>query len=293
MNQLPLLDDAHPLQHIVNVASVPQRSPFRYPGGKTWLVPRVRVWLASLAWRPRVFVEPFAGGGIVGLSAAFESLAEHVVMVERDPHVASVWRTILQGDAEWLAHAIESFDLNQATVAAELQRQPATLEEMAFHTILRNRTSRGGIMAPGAGRLKNGENGKGIASRWYPETLSRRIHAIVAIRERITFIEGDGLAVAQQYAHDPQIAFFIDPPYTASAKRAGSRLYLYSEVDHSELFRLASTFAGDFLMTYDVAQELYTLAAHYGFDTELVAMKNTHNAAMTELLIGRDLKWAR
>ena len=26
----------------VNVASVPQRSPFRYPGGKTWLVPQVR-----------------------------------------------------------------------------------------------------------------------------------------------------------------------------------------------------------------------------------------------------------
>ena len=30
----------------VNVASVPQRSPFRYPGGKTWLVPYVRSWLA-------------------------------------------------------------------------------------------------------------------------------------------------------------------------------------------------------------------------------------------------------
>ncbi len=35
--------------HIVNVASVPQRSPFRYPGGKTWLVPRIRQWLKSLA----------------------------------------------------------------------------------------------------------------------------------------------------------------------------------------------------------------------------------------------------
>ena len=32
-------------QNVVNVASVPQRSPFRYPGGKTWLVPVVRQWL--------------------------------------------------------------------------------------------------------------------------------------------------------------------------------------------------------------------------------------------------------
>jgi len=30
---------------IINVASVPQRSPFRYPGGKTWLIPTVRQWL--------------------------------------------------------------------------------------------------------------------------------------------------------------------------------------------------------------------------------------------------------
>ena len=46
-------------------------------------------------------------------------------------------------------------------------------------------------------------------------------------------------------------------------------------------------------MTYDDADELHDLAARYGFDTELVAMKNTHHAEMTELLIGRDLDWTR
>ncbi|MCC6167160.1 MAG: DNA adenine methylase, partial [Caldilineaceae bacterium] len=60
-----------------------------------------------------------------------------------------------------------------------------------------------------------------------------------------------------------------------------------------ELFRIAATFAGDFLMTYDDAEELRDLAAQHGFDTELVAMKNTHHAEMTELLIGRNLDWAR
>src|SRR6266498_1526470 len=52
----------------VNVASVPQRSPFRYPGGKTWFVPYLRDWLHSLRKRPAVFVEPFAGGGIASLT---------------------------------------------------------------------------------------------------------------------------------------------------------------------------------------------------------------------------------
>lgn len=30
------------LDKVINVATVPLRSPFRYPGGKTWLVPRIR-----------------------------------------------------------------------------------------------------------------------------------------------------------------------------------------------------------------------------------------------------------
>jgi hypothetical protein len=47
----------------VNVASVPQRSPFRYPGGKTWLVPYIRDWLGAKKKTPSRLVEPFAGGG--------------------------------------------------------------------------------------------------------------------------------------------------------------------------------------------------------------------------------------
>jgi DNA adenine methylase len=51
--------------------------------------------------------------------------------------------------------------------------------------------------------------------------------------------------------------------------------------------------SGDFLMTYDAADEVREMAKRHGFDTELVAMKNTHHAEMTELLIGRSLDWAR
>jgi len=76
----------------VNVASVPHRSPFRYPGGKTWLVPYARSWLANRPIRSDLPIEPFAGGAIVGLTAGFERLAEHVILVENDQDVASVWQ---------------------------------------------------------------------------------------------------------------------------------------------------------------------------------------------------------
>jgi DNA adenine methylase len=65
-----------PVRKPVNVASVPQRSPFRYPGGKTWFVPRLRQWLSYQLKKPRLLIEPFAGGGIVSLTAGFEDLAE-------------------------------------------------------------------------------------------------------------------------------------------------------------------------------------------------------------------------
>lgn len=274
---------------IVNVASVRQLSPFRYPGGKTWLVPRVRRWLRN---QPSNFIEPFAGGGIISLTVATERLADHVTMVEKDEQVAAVWKTILtDDDGAWLVDRIINFDLTLESLHEELAKPSAQTREKAFRTILKNRTFRGGILAAGSAPLKYGENGKGIKSRWYPDTLGKRILEIAALRDRISFVEGDGMETIRQFAHQADAAFFIDPPYTAAGKKAGRRLYTHSELDHEELFKLMSRVAGDFLMTYNDADGVRELARSHSFDIELVAMKNTHHAEMTELLIGRRLDW--
>jgi DNA adenine methylase len=278
---------------VVNVASVKHRSPFRYPGGKTWLVPRVRRWLLSLPYPPAEFFEPFAGGAIVALTVAAEHLADHITLVELDEQVAAVWKVIIEGDAGWLADRILSFNLTPETADEVLSETPNTLKEQAFQTILKNRIHHGGILAPGAGRIKTGENGKGIRSRWYPETLSKRIRKIALMRDRLTFIQGDGLQILRDYAYQENTAYFIDPPYTAAGKRAGRRLYTHHELDHEELFRIAGTLRGDFLMTYDNCAGVRHFAQAHHFDMEAVAMKNTHHAKMTELLIGKNLDWLR
>jgi DNA adenine methylase len=278
---------------IVNVASVPQRSPFRYPGGKTWLVPYLRAWLGSLPTRPGEFVEPFVGGGSISLTVAFENLADHVTMVELDDDVAAVWRVMLGDGAQWLASKITNFNMTRESVKDELSKPTKTLRENAFRTILRNRVLHGGILAPGSSLTKHGENGKGIASRWYAATLKRRILAIGEVKTGIDFIEGDGMVVMKDHAENPNAVFFLDPPYTAAGKKAGRRLYKHNELDHKELFRIATGLAGDFLITYDNAEGVLDMARAHGLDVELVAMKSTHHAEMTELLIGRNLSWAR
>ncbi len=139
--------------------------------------------------------------------------------------------------------------------------------------------------------LKHGENGKGIRSRWYPRTLCQRIERIQVVRHKISFIEGDGIAVIREHGHRKTAAFFIDPPYTAAGKRAGTRLYTHSQLDHEELFKESAKIKGSLLMTYDNADEVIAMAAANGFSTRTVRMKNTHHATMKELLIGRDLTW--
>lgn len=274
---------------VVNVAAVKHLSPFRYPGGKTWLVPRIREWLKSLVPSPRELAEPFAGGAIISLSALFENLVRKIVLVEKDPDVAAVWNVIVYGEGLRLADEILRYDLTTEGVKALLASQPKEEFDRAFVTLVRNRVQHGGILAAGASLLKKGENGKGIRSRWYPNTLRRRIQGIVYTRQDIAFINGDGIDFIRYNAYRPDTAFFIDPPYTV----AGRRLYTYPQIDHRELFKAAKTIKGDFLMTYDNVREIKELAKEFGFKTALIPMKNTHHEIMNELLVGKDLSWLR
>lgn len=274
---------------VINVASVSHLSPFRYPGGKTWLVPRVFDWLRSLGPAPVELAEPFAGGAIVSLSVLFNNLVRKIVLVEKDVDVAAVWNVIIHGEGLRLASEILTFDLTLASVKELLSKEPENEFDRAFATVVRNRVQHGGILAPGASMLKKGENGRGIRSRWYPNTLRRRIQAIVHTRQDISFVYGDGIEFIRYNAHRPETVFFIDPPYTV----AGRRLYTHSEVNHRTLFEVAQQIRGDFLMTYDNSPEIRGLAREFGFQTALVAMKNTHHEVMNELLVGRDLRWVQ
>ena len=272
----------------INVAQVRQLSPLRYPGGKTWLVPEIRSWLITAKRKPAVFVEPFAGGAMAGLTVAAEDLADRVFLCELDDDVAALWETIFQGsaaDVTWLCNSITSFEVNLENVREVIAGNPKAIRARAFRTIVKNRMQRGGIMAAGAGLVKSGEAGRGLHSRWYPETLGKRIEALRILKDRISFKHGDAFDVIRSFAADPKAAFFIDPPYTAGGKKAGNRLYAHNEVDHEGLFAAMSKVRGSVMLTYDDTPEVRKLAKRYGFRIVEVPMKNTHHVIIRELLI--------
>jgi DNA adenine methylase len=271
---------------VVNVASVPQRSPFRYPGGKTWLIPTVREWLRQDN-NKKSLIEPFAGGGIVSLTAAFENLADNITMVELDEEVAAVWEIILNGKNEWLADRILNFELSHENVNKELSNPNKEIKDVAFCTILKNRVFHGGIIAKGSGMLKNGENGKGIASRWYAKTLADRIRAINFVKHKIQFLHTDAFKVIERNSDNKNAYFFIDPPYTI----AGKRLYTYFDIDHEQLFYLTSKIQGKFMLTYDDTEEIRALADKYQLAFRKIPMKTTHHLEKNEIIISDTFDW--
>ena len=273
----------------VNVSTVPQLSPFRYPGGKTWLIPWTRAWLKSLGSSIDCIVEPFAGGGAVSLASVHEGLADRAILIERDEAIGAVWRTILGDRAPEFAERVAAFNCTPDEVTGLLASRPKRVEDIAFKTLVINRTRYGGILADGAALVKHGENGRGVASRWYPETLRKRILAVAKQRHRLRFVRGDGLRFLERVSRMRNTVVFIDPPYTI----AGRRLYKYSDIDHVKLFQTVSQLRSDFLMTYDNAAEVRSLALKHRFEVEEIPMKSTKHELKLELLIGRDLSWAR
>lgn len=271
----------------VNVAQVKQLSPFRYPGGKTWLVPLAKEWANSLTHQPKKLLEPFAGGAMISLSLVANGLVDHAHLVELDEDVAAVWEIIINStdnDVFQLTQRITDFEVTLENVRKIIDADSSELSavELAFRTIVKNRTQRGGIMAPGAGLVKVGEGGKGLASRWYPTTLVKRINAIRQIREGLSFTQGDALEAIE---NNPGSILFVDPPYTAGGKKAGSRLYRYSEVDHEKLFELIEANPAPALITYDDSEEVRALVEQHGFSLTGVNMKSTHHAVLKELCI--------
>ena len=273
-------------QRVINVASVPQRSPFRYPGGKTWLVPTARKWFAQ-ADVDSFLIEPFAGGGIIALTAVAEHFFNHVTMVELDDDMAAAWETILSNDCQWLIKQISNFTITADNINTAIAQANDGMKEHGFATIIRNRTNHGGILAKGSGMIKTGENGRGLSSRWYPSTLIKRIADINRMRDRITFIHGDAFEIMEQYLYDNNCYCFIDPPYTV----AGRRLYNHFEVDHRRIFELASQMNGHFLLTYDDTPEVREWAEEYGLPYMTIPMQTTHLVTKNELLISDSFNW--
>jgi DNA adenine methylase len=252
-------------------------TPLRYPGGKKWFIRYAEAFV--LARRPKLLIEAFAGGGTVGLTLLHRNLIDHLVMVERDPRVAAFWRRALT-DATF-AEQVETFECTREPVEAVIA--DTSTENRALWALVKNRCSFGGNLSGGLMR--------DVAARWNGQKLSTTLRLIHSMAKRITFVEGDGVKVLQDYSNRQDAVAFCDPPYSAETASAGHKLYRHSKVDHQALFNVLRQSVGRWIATYDDNDTIRKTIRGHGLVARGVKMRTNHRKTMYELVIGPELSW--
>lgn len=269
-------------------------SPLRYPGGKGRLGP----WLASVieqnGLRGGWYVEPYAGGAGAALYLLLQNHVGHIVINDADPLIHAFWQSVVHHSDEFV-QMIREMPVTMETRATchAMVANPAkhSQTELGFAAFFLNRTSRSGILTGGVIGGKEQAGAYKLDARYQPNDLIARVHAIGALRERITVIGMDALDMLVDGGPrwPDNTLIYLDPPYYVK----GSQLYLhhYQHGDHEAIAHYASMTERPLLITYDncpAIRELYRSMEA----TEFSLQYSTHLARpmATEVLFYANLK---
>jgi DNA adenine methylase len=272
-------------------------SPLRYPGAKRRLYGFVAECIRLNGLRPKLFVEPFAGGASISLQLLNDGLVERVALGERDPLVASFWKVVFF-DHEWLVRAISRKAVSLAQWE-KYRRQPGrTNRERALACLFLNRTSFSGILAPGAGPIGGWgqESAYKIDCRFARDTIIRRIRMAARLRDRVEFVshsswqrtlaKSASLGVARQ-----DVMYYLDPPFHQRAERLYA--HHFDDTDHKELHDTLLTLDSPWLLSYDPSPHIIRMYADNGRTPRhvelLYSMRRSNGLAQVRELIVSNL----
>jgi DNA adenine methylase len=258
-------------------------SPLQVPGSKLWLVPWFRRYLGC--WRrPRLFIEAFAGSGIVGLTMLVEERVERLMLAEKDADYVAVWQTALGADASWLIDKILTLVPRRETLQALLVQEPASRKEHAFHTLVKTWCYHRGRLTKGFGLLPDHPSQRGraaIETAWKPQVLALRIRVLHDLRRRITVHQGCGIEAMVAHTGRRDVFVYADPPYPT----AGERMYIHSAVDIPALLLRCQQAQGPVVLSCEDHVDVVQCAETLGLDCIRVGMHSATNQQMREVLI--------
>lgn len=238
-------------------------SPLRYPGSKRRFASYVAETLKANDYKPKLLVEPFAGGLSVALQMLADNLVEQIGIGESDPLVASFWQCVFF-DTDWLIEAIQSLEVSIGQWHYYKTFIPITVRERALTCLFLNRTSFSGILNQAAGPIGGIEQASAYAvgCRFTKSTIIKRILQASSYKERVAFIHNDKWQ--NTIAHSLAIGFkpkdifcYLDPPFYNKA----SKLYrhFFEDADHLMLREALRRQKYKWLLSYDAADEIKQL----------------------------------
>lgn len=269
-------------------------SPLRYPGAKRRLAGYISRALALNALRPSLYVEPFAGGASVALQLLRDDRVEKVGLVDRDPLVASFWKTVFC-DHEWLCRQIEQIDISLERWKRFRDSRPLSTRAQALACLFLNRTSFSGILAPSAGPLGgwSQQSEYDIGCRFPRKTLVRRIKQAACYADKVAFVWNlswkqalGRLTVSPRSKRS--LFFYFDPPFFYKADRLYT--YYFEDRDHLKLRDALIDLRAPWVLSYDSlarVQELYETTKRQPAQLELLysASRNGGISVAREVLL--------
>jgi len=235
-------------------------SPLRYPGGKAALANFLADLIAVQRPRPRVYVEPFAGGAGAALRLLYGEHVDRIVLNDLNPGIAAFWRAVFQHTDE-LAEQVRTCELSIEAwhrYRAQYLSASGSDVEYGFATLYLNRTNRSGILnaRPIGGLQQTGKWKLGV--RFNRDDLAERIRIVGAYRDRVDVQQLDALDLLTDL-DSKNALLYVDPPYLTQ----GDELYLdtLNWADHERLASILKSQHRQWMLTYDadprVPNQLY------------------------------------
>lgn len=252
---------------MTNKNSSPNRrpivSPLRYPGGKSYLYPRLRSLVRANGLSKGVYVEPYAGGAGAALGLLMTGEVAKIAINDLSPAIYAFWQAVTQHSDDFIDRI-----KRVALTVDEWERQREIYQtadrssyfDFGFAVFYLNRTNRSGALNGGPIGGKDQTGRYKIDARFNRGGLSERVRLVGLHRSAIALSNDDGIDTIKRYADDPAALIYADPPYF---EKAGS-LYMnyFTEGDHAALAEcLNSLNKSRWILTYDDVPQVATLYA--------------------------------
>jgi DNA adenine methylase len=248
-------------------------SPLRYPGSKHRLVNYIQQVLTLNNLKPKLYIEPFAGGSSIALGLMQAEQVKKVILMDVDPWVASFWEELFF-DTDWLIDQIRSIPITLEQWTQFKNGHPTDKRTQAITCFFLNRTSFSGILEKRVGPLGGREQKSeySIDCRFPREKLVQRVLEIAHHREKIIGVWNcsweEGITRIRLYQQQKKLPsedlfFYFDPPFFEKAKELYR--FFFQENDHIQLRNFVLALEDSWLLSYDSAkqvEQLYGDAIH-------------------------------
>lgn len=246
---------------------------FRYPGGKTRLLPYIRRSLEKWESQSDRFHDCFVGGGSVALDFARRNPDHKIFLNDADEWIYSFWLIVSGNGREGELDRLISMCQVRPTVSLFMELRnfsPTSDVERAYQALFFNRTTFSGIRSSGPIGGYEQKSRYTVDCRYNPDAITMGIREANELLRDRTWVSNLDIF---EYLPSNEGIMYLDPPYFDK----GEQLYTVS-LDTDDHYKLASVLRGmsGWVASYDRAVELENIYKEFA-DVEIIPARYSIN----------------